>query len=125
MTLPKLVMPVCESCGERVFTNEVDEQINAEIRRHLRLLTPDQIREALDRIHMDPREAANRMGIAESALSHWINGARIQTRAMDQLLRVFFAFPQVRSALTGETQDPMLGNRDVSTKQTIYRASEN
>src|SRR5262249_22746459 len=87
----------------------VDDQINAALRSHLHLLTPEDMRKALERIGMTQKEAADRLGIAEATLSRWLNETQIQSRAMDNLLRVFFAFPQVRTALNGDAQDPQLG----------------
>ncbi|MBI3468595.1 MAG: transposase [Planctomycetes bacterium] len=46
------------------------------------------------------KEAARQLGIAEATLSRWLNETQIQSRAMDNLLRVFFAFPEVRRALS-------------------------
>ena len=66
---------------------------------------------------MTQKKAAERLGIAEATLSRWLNETQIQSRAMDNLLRVFFAFPQVRSALSGEGQDPQLGATDVSRQR--------
>jgi len=108
-TVLHLNIPVCAACGEKVFTEKVDDQINAALRSHLQLLTPHEIRKALDRLNMTQKEAAERLGIAEATLSRWVTETQIQSRAMDNLLRVFFAFPQVRTALNGEGQDPELG----------------
>jgi hypothetical protein len=41
--------------------------------------------------------------------SRWVSGALIQSRAMDNLLRLFFALPEVRNVLQGENQDAGLG----------------
>src|SRR5216684_52873 len=113
-TVPHLDIPVCQACGEKVFTEKVDDQINEALRSHLRLLTPDEMRTALERLNMTQKEAADRLGIAEATLSRWLNETQIQSRAMDNLLRVFFAFPQVRTALNGEEQDPQLGAADIT-----------
>ena len=120
-TVPNLRIPVCEACGEKVFTEKVDDQINAALRAHLQLLTPEEMRTALERLNMTQKEAAERLGIAEATLSRWLNETQIQSRAMDNLLRVFFAFPQVRTALNGEAQDPQLGAADVSGRRTTAR----
>jgi putative zinc finger/helix-turn-helix YgiT family protein len=117
-TVPHLKIPVCRACGEKVFTEKVDDQINAALRSHLHLLTPEEIRTALERVNMTQKEAAERLGIAEATLSRWLNETQIQSRAMDNLLRVFFAFPQVRTALNGEAQDPQLGVADMSGPRT-------
>ena len=66
---------------------------------------------------MTQKEAAERLGIAEATLSRWLNETQIQSRAMDNLLRIFFAFPQVRLALSGDGQDPRLGATDVSRQR--------
>jgi DNA-binding transcriptional regulator YiaG len=113
-TVPGLVLPVCQACGNKVFTEKVDDQINTALRRNLHLLTPEEMRRALERVNMTQKEAAERLGIAEATLSRWLNEAQIQSRAMDNLLRVFFAFPQVRFALSGEGQDVQLGATDIS-----------
>ena len=57
------------------------------------------------------------MGIAEATLSRWLSETQIQSRAMDNLLRVFFAFPEVRMALSGNVQDPYLGTGDITAGQ--------
>ncbi len=113
-TIPDLEIPVCQACGNKVFTEKVDDQINAALRSNLNLLTPEKMREALGRINLTQKEAANRLGIAEATLSRWLNHTQIQSRAMDNLLRVFFAFPQVRTALSRDGQDPQLGATDIS-----------
>ncbi|MCI0376889.1 MAG: helix-turn-helix domain-containing protein [Gemmataceae bacterium] len=111
-TVPKLNIPVCRACGKKVFTEKVDAQINAALRSHLGLLTPQEIRAALERVNLTQKEAAERLGIAEATLSRWLNETQIQSRALDNLLRVFFAFPQVRKALGGQEQDRQLGVAD-------------
>ena len=116
-TVPDLLLPVCQACGNKVFTEKVDDQINAALRLTLHLLTPDEMRTALERVAMSQKEAAERLGIAEATLSRWLNETQIQSRAMDNLLRVFFAFPQVRSALSGAGQDPQLGAKDLSAQR--------
>ena len=98
-------IPTCQNCGEKVFTLEVDDQINAALYRHLGLLTPEQIREGIERLGMTQKEVAERLGIAEATLSRWVNKLVIQSRAMDNYLRVFFKFPDVRSALAAVATD--------------------
>ncbi len=112
-TIPHLHVPVCQSCGEKVFTEKVDDQINAALRLHLHLLTPDEIRTSLGRVGMTQKDAADRLGIAEATMSRWLNEMQIQSRAMDNLLRVFFAFPDVPPALDRQGQDPHLGIADM------------
>jgi putative zinc finger/helix-turn-helix YgiT family protein len=119
-TIPRLEIPVCRACGEKVFTEKVDDQINAALRAHLRLLTPEEMRTALGRLNMRQKEAAERLGVAEATLSRWLNQTQIQSRAMDNLLRVFFAFPQVRTALAGGAQNPQLGTVDIGGHEPTH-----
>jgi DNA-binding transcriptional regulator YiaG len=111
--VPKLKIPVCRACGEKVFTEKVDDQINAALRSHLHLLTPEEIHAALQRIDLTQKAAAAQLGIAEATLSRWLTSTQIQTRAMDNLLRVFFAFPQVRDALGAAGDHRELGSVDI------------
>lgn len=101
--------PPCETCGELVFTSAADEQISDALRAHLRLLTPAQMRQGMKALGLNQQELAQKLGVAKETISRWVNGALIQSRAMDNLLRVYFAFPQVRAALRGTGQDPELG----------------
>ncbi|HEV3297998.1 MAG TPA: hypothetical protein VG055_00050 [Planctomycetaceae bacterium] len=104
-----LEIPVCQACGAKVFTEGVDAQINTALRSHLHLLTPAEMRAALRRINIAQKDAAERLGVAEATISRWLTDTQIQSRAMDNLLRLYFAFPEVRISLSGDSQDPCLG----------------
>jgi putative zinc finger/helix-turn-helix YgiT family protein len=107
--LPALEIPRCQTCGETVVTSAVDERINDALRSRLHLLTPAQIRQGIEKLDLKQQELAERLGVAPETISRWVNGFLIQTRAMDNLLRLFFALPEVRSVLRGASQDPQLG----------------
>jgi putative zinc finger/helix-turn-helix YgiT family protein len=92
-------IPTCGNCGEKLITGEVDRQINRAFHEHMHLLTPDQIRDGIAKLGLSQKEVAERLGIAEATLSRWLNETVIQSRAMDNYLRVFFQFPEVRRAL--------------------------
>ncbi len=102
-TIADLELPVCQACDEKVFTEKVDAQFNDALRTHLNLLTPAQIRDAIKRVGMSQKEVAGRLGIAAETLSRWLNETQIQSRAMDNFLRVFFGFPEVRASLCGSS----------------------
>lgn len=93
-------IPICQNCGEKVFTEKVDSQLCEALQRHLQLLTPSQIREGIGRLGISRKEVADRLGIAEDLLWRWAHGFSIQSRAMDNLLRLFFQIPEVRTALS-------------------------
>jgi DNA-binding transcriptional regulator YiaG len=95
-------IPICRACGEKVFTEEVDQQINQALRTHFKLLTPSQIQSAIGQLGLTESQLAERLGIAETTLSRWLDGSVVQPRAMDNYVRIFFHFPDVRATL--ETQ---------------------
>lgn len=107
--VPKLHIEVCEACGEKVFTEQVDAQINHALRNHIGLLHPEEIKANLKRIAMNQKKVAESLGLAEATLSRWLNGTQIQSRAMDTLMRTFFSFPQVRQILTSGKADKSFG----------------
>lgn len=108
--VPQLTVPRCGHCGELVFNDDAEAQIRRALRKQLRLLTPEEIRTARMGLGLSEKELADRLGVAEVAISRWETESQIQSRAMDNLLRVFFASPEARSALLGTNQDPHLEN---------------
>jgi putative zinc finger/helix-turn-helix YgiT family protein len=112
-TVPSLELPICSACGEKVFTNEANEQIGAALRAHLGLLTPEEIRRGLERLGLTQKETAQRLGIAEATLSHWLTDTQIQSRAMDNLMRLFLESDEVRELLARKFGRPG-GNSNAS-----------
>jgi putative zinc finger/helix-turn-helix YgiT family protein len=109
LTLPALRIPKCRACGELVFSNSVDDQIVQALRAEARLLTPQQIREGREALGLQSKEMAERLGVAKETLSRWETGMMIQSRAMDNFLRAYFAVPELRAVLQGPNQDAALG----------------
>jgi len=88
--IPDLHVWKCESCGEVLFDDVTDEQISQELRKHLNLLSPQEIRERLKSLGLTQRAFGERTGIAEETISRWLSGAYIQSRAYDNLMRFSF-----------------------------------
>lgn len=114
LEIPELRIPKCRACGELVFSNSVDDQVLQALRAHVRLLTPEQIRGRRKALGLKSKELAERLGVAAETISRWERGGLIQSRAMDNFLRVYFAVPEVRKVLQGTQQDPALGTKDVA-----------
>jgi putative zinc finger/helix-turn-helix YgiT family protein len=91
----------CGACGEVFFTNVADEQISQALRERLSLLSPDDIRRCLEDLRLRQKDFAERIGVAPETVSRWLSGTQIQSRAMDNLMRLFFRFSNVREALSG------------------------
>ena len=107
--IPALRVNQCAACGEILFSNVTDDQISQALREHLTLLSPQQIREAVRALGLKQKEFGDRIGVAPETISRWISGTHIQSRAMDNLMRLFFAFDNVRSALINSVPDQHLG----------------
>jgi putative zinc finger/helix-turn-helix YgiT family protein len=109
--IPEFHVPKCEACGELIFGDDADNQITEALRAMLRLLTPQQIRAGRKVLRLSQERLAECLGVAAETISRWETGGLIQSRAMDNFLRVFFGFPEVRTALCGAEQDPELGTK--------------
>lgn len=96
-----LTVPRCEHCGELVFNDDAEAQVRGALRRQLRLLTPQEIRAARTGLGLSEKNLADRLGVPETAVSRWETESQIQSRALDNLMRVFFTLPEVRSVLLG------------------------
>jgi putative zinc finger/helix-turn-helix YgiT family protein len=107
--IPEIDIPKCQACGTLVITNSVDDQLIQALRVRVGLLTPEQIRSGREALGLKSKELAEKLGVAAETLSRWENGGLIQSRAMDNYLRVYFAVPKVREALLGSKQNPSLG----------------
>jgi DNA-binding transcriptional regulator YiaG len=109
LEVPDLVVPRCTECGELYFDNDTEEQISRAFRSLLRLLHPEQIRNSRETLQLSTLELASRLGIEEQLLRSWEEGLMIQSRAMDNLLRLYFALPEARSLLDGGIQHADVG----------------
>ena len=107
--ISRLMIDKCQRCGEEFFTNRTDEQIAAGLREFLGLLQPQDIRRRLDELGLTQRSFAARLGVAPETVSRWLNGLSIQTRALDNLMRVFFGFTSVRDVLPPDGPARTLG----------------
>ncbi len=111
--VPELTIPKCGACGKLVFTTSADAQVLHALRLHLKLLTPQQIKEGHKALGLRSKDLAERLGVAAATISRWERGGLIQSRAMDNFLRAYFAVPEVRAVLRGPEQDPELGTTPV------------
>lgn len=110
---PNWVVPRCTTCGELHIDNYADDQINLAFRAQVSLLTPEQIQANRAALGLSRQELAQRLGISEDLVRRWEENGTLQSRVQDNLLRLYFALPQVRSALDGEP-NPSLGTCVVS-----------
>jgi putative zinc finger/helix-turn-helix YgiT family protein len=101
VSVPGLNTPRCQDCGEIVLVASANRQIDDAFRRQVNLLSPAEIRQNREALGLTQKQLANRLEVAEATLSRWETGGQIQQRSLDRLLRLFFAFDNVRTALAG------------------------
>lgn len=106
--VPNLTVPRCALCGELLFDNRANDQVSAALRAQLHLLTPEQIQAQRTALGLSPQELAVQLLMPDDAIQQLEDGLRVQSRALDNLLRLFFAVPQARSALAAR-QSPEFG----------------
>lgn len=99
IVVPGLLLPTCGNCGERVFTSAADDQVVAALRSHLKLLTPDEIRGRRTQLELNQGALAEQLGVAKETISRWETGSMLQSRAMDNLLRLYFDCQQAQDYL--------------------------
>lgn len=97
-----LKTPKCDNCGLVQPDSEACEAITLAFLAQAHLLTPAQIREYRVKLSLTQKQLATYLGIAEATVSRWENGAQIQQRSLDNLMRLFFGMPQVRAILINE-----------------------
>lgn len=101
VAIPDLAIPTCRKCGEQYFTGKVDDRIVAVLREKVGLLTPEEIQARRRELGLSQQDLAEHLGVAKESISRWETGALIQSRAMDNLLRLYFESEEVRRLLGG------------------------
>ena len=99
----------CDGCRITLTDDESDTVVQDCLRRHIGLLTADEIREARISLGLTQTQLAELIGCAAESLSRWENGAILQSRGYDRLLRIFFHLPIARDLLGLVVPDPSIG----------------
>lgn len=121
LAMPDLKTPRCQNCGELVLDSAANRQISEALRQQLGLLSPEQIRTNREALGLTQRHLAGRLGIAEATLSRWETGGQIQQRALDRLLRLYFAFDAVRAALAEDQVADLGGPAEIAAPTPLSR----
>jgi putative zinc finger/helix-turn-helix YgiT family protein len=101
LTVPSLRVPRCGDCGAVYLDEDANRAISAAFRAEAGLLPPEEIRAGRKRLALTQKELAARLQLADSTLSRWETGAQIQQRALDVLLRTYFAVEPARQFIDG------------------------
>jgi DNA-binding transcriptional regulator YiaG len=103
--IPDLPVPCCGHCGAEVLTNAEEDAIHRALRSQLKLLQSEEILTGRAALGLGRKEFADRLGVTEELVYRWEDDLEIQSRALDNLMRVFFALPATRSMLAGTRSD--------------------
>ena len=108
VTIPDLEVPRCRHCRTIVLHDAANRRITEAFRRQAGLMTPEEVRQRREALGLTPAELAGRLGVEEDQLSRVEAGLQVQSLSLDRFLRVFFAFDDVRAALTAQNGTPPL-----------------
>jgi putative zinc finger/helix-turn-helix YgiT family protein len=97
--IPDLELPMCRKCGEQLFSADADDRVHAVLREQAGLLAPENIRKERERLRITQQELAEHLGVSSETVARWEAGGIIQSRALDNLLRVFFESEEARQLL--------------------------
>lgn len=108
----------CDSCDVTATNDDSDSVVQDCLRRHIGLLTAEEIRAARTALGLTQADLAGLLGCAAESVSRWENAAILQSRTYDRLLRLVFQLPAVRQLLGGMGQDCPIGRKAVAGADT-------
>ena len=114
----------CAPCSVSITDGESDESLQDALRNHIGLLNPRQIKAGLRELDISQDKFAERLGCAAESVSRWLNGAVLQSRAYDRLMRIYFHFPEVRGVLENFRPDSNFGDTVVHALSNASLGSE-
>ena len=109
-----LKTPKCTNCGQIMLDIEAMRMITRAFMRQINLLEPEQIHESRVHAKLTQQELAAALGVSDAMVARLERGGQIQTRSLDNLLRLFFGLAQVRELLTKQ----QIGTLAIFSEQT-------
>ena len=110
----------CAACELSVTDEEGDEPLQAALRKHVGLLAPQQIKAGIKDLGITQEKFAEKIRCAPESISRWLNGAVLQSRVYDCLMRIYFQFPEVRGALDQFSPDASFGEKVVFGETAVH-----
>jgi putative zinc finger/helix-turn-helix YgiT family protein len=83
----------CGICGEMLLSKELDEALERWQYTREGLLTPKEIRQIRESRGLTQKQISMILGVGEKSYTRWENGLSMQTKAMDNLIRIFDISP--------------------------------
>ncbi|MCI0682893.1 MAG: helix-turn-helix domain-containing protein [Gemmataceae bacterium] len=125
VTIPDLVVPRCAKCKRFTLDHDASSCIDAAFRKHIDLLSPEEIRSQREALGLTQEELAEKLRIAAATLSRWETGTQIQQRSLDLLLRLFFKNPGMWRELERDSRTRFPDRRDPLTVRSAAVPLEN
>ena len=94
----------CEACGERLLSEKIDEALEKWQYTREGLLTPGKIRNIRLRHKLTQKQISKILGVGEKSYTRWENGLSMQTKAMDNLIRIFDMSPKLFAKVESERE---------------------
>jgi DNA-binding transcriptional regulator YiaG len=114
----------CRDCDVSVVDEESDSFLQDALRKHIGLLSPNQIRAGLKKLRTSQDKFAEQLGCAAESVSRWLNGAVLQSRTYDRFMRVYFQCPEVRGYLENFSPEHPFGEDVVQRAATVAGHSD-
>ena len=86
---------VCAACGEEVLPAELIARVEAERYRLEGLLSPAEVQDVRKRMGLSQRDMSKLLGVGEKTYTRWELGLSVQTKSMDNLIRLADQRPEV------------------------------
>lgn len=83
----------CGICGETLLSEELDAALERWQYTREGLLTPVEIKEIRESRGLTQKQISMILGVGEKSYTRWENGLSMQTKAMDNLIRIFDISP--------------------------------
>ncbi|HEX3315600.1 MAG TPA: type II TA system antitoxin MqsA family protein [Gemmataceae bacterium] len=99
-----LSVPKCTNCGTLSFDRDANLRLDAEFRKQLGLLSPEEIRTNREELGLSQQQLADLIGTSIHSLARWEAREQIQQRTLDKMLRLVFFTPDARAALERNLQ---------------------
>jgi putative zinc finger/helix-turn-helix YgiT family protein len=116
----------CETCGDQYTDHQAEEIRHEVICRHLRRLTPAELRTLRETYRFSQDDWAAVTGFGSASVKRWETGALIQNEAADRYLRLL-ADPRVFAKLRALQQRPserVSGDRFAHLPKAVRQQAE-
>lgn len=92
ITIPDDRFMHCTQCGEDYYTGEQSRESMRKVvsarRQYENLLSSEEIRKIRQSLQLTQRELENVLGVGEKTVARWENGTSVQSKALDDVLRL-------------------------------------